>query len=86
MTIEDKFFKLDQLLSHRIKYEKLSDCLTKLNKFNLTSIGAGDNITLKDPAGLTFSTHNPKVLRQVIELLKTDLTGQLAELNELITL
>src|SRR5438046_2235505 len=57
-SLEDRFFKMDILISKREKWEKIKDSLDKLNKFKLSTDGRSDNITLKDGSGNTFSTYN----------------------------
>ena len=84
-SLEDKFYKLDQLQAHREKWEELKECLNKLNKFNCTYTGRTDNVIFKDANGLTFSTHNPEVVAKTIELLKQDTAQRLAEVEKLIS-
>lgn len=86
LTIDDRFYRLDVLTSLREKYEKVKDCLEKLNKFKISAEGRGDNITLKDAAGLTFTTFNATAVKQFIEFLTADLTTQLKDLDAQISL
>lgn len=85
IPIGDRFYQLDRLLSMRDKYEKIKDCLDKLNKWKLAADGRGDNVTLKDAAGLTFTTYNASAVKMFVDLLKKDLTDQLQELDAKIT-
>lgn len=85
-SIEDKFYKMDILFSHREKWEKLKESLDKVNKFKLTTDGRSDSITFKDSAGSQFTTFSPDVLSKVITWLKEDLTAKLQEVETQINL
>lgn len=85
VSIDDRFYLLDTLQAKREKYEKTKDCLEKLNKWKHSADGRGDNITLKDASGLTFTTYNAQVVKEFVELLKGNLTAQLLDLDAQIT-
>lgn len=85
VSIDDRFYLLDTLQAKREKYEKTKDCLEKLNKWKHSADGRGDNITLKDASGLTFTTFNAQVVKEFVELLKGNLTAQLLDLDAQIT-
>ena len=76
-SIEDRFYKMDMLISYREKWEKIKDSLEKVNKFKLTTDGRSDSITFKDGAGNSFTTFSPEVLGKVINWLKEDLSSKL---------
>ena len=86
ISLEDRFYKLDQLQSLREKWEEHKDCMDKLNKFKLTYTGRTDNVTFKDANGVTFTTHNPEVVARMIEWLKDDTAKRLQEIEKQIEL
>lgn len=85
-TLEEKFYKMDVLFSHREKWEKLKESADKLNKFKLATDGRTDHIVLKDAAGVTFSTYSPDVFSKVLNWLKEDLSEKLKEVESQIIL
>lgn len=85
-SIEDRFYRMDILFSHREKWEKIKESLDKVNKFKLTTDGRSDSITFKDSSGNSFTTFSPDVLSKVIAMLKEDLSVKLHEVESQITL
>ena len=85
-SIEDRFFKMDLLFSHREKWEIIKESLDKVNKFKLTTDGRSDSITFKDGASNSFTTFSPEVLSKVITWLKDDLSKKLSDVEAEINL
>jgi hypothetical protein len=85
-SIEDRFYRMDILFSHREKWEKIKESLDKVNKFKLTTDGRSDSISFKDSSGNSFTTYSPDVLSKVIAMLKEDLSAKLQEVENQINL
>lgn len=74
----DRFYQLERLNERR---EDLLDALKKVESFQISPTGAGENLRFSDGKGNTFAIAHPIVIGEMVNLAKTKLQAQLAEVE-----
>lgn len=80
-TVQEQRERQKKLNALFEKEAKLQESKDRLTNFILSTDESNNHLTLKDGRGAEFKTGNPEAIRKVIDLLTTEATEKIAEVQ-----
>lgn len=76
LTVEDRKGRTEVFNKLLEKHENLKDVQKRVDAFAIGSDEHSQTLSLKDSKGNSFNTGNPVLLKEVIQLIRTQVTAQ----------